>query len=908
MNARTTASERVYAVLLYAYPAEFRRRFARDQRELFRDLVHGASSTPALGRLWARVLLDLIRTALIERAAALRTALIRGATTSAPHPARSGDGMFTTLMQDLRYSVRVLRKSPLFTATAVLMIALGSGAVTTIYSAANAILLRPIPGVERQAELVDIERPNADGQESSVSYPYVQAMRDNVRSLSGLVGWTVVQLTMGIGGAHVPAGGYIVTANYFDVLGVKPYMGRYFVPAEDSAAGAHPVVVVSYGFWQRQLGADPHVVGRVISIGAAPFTVIGVTPPNFEGTLPIVRMDAWVPMTMQAVVRPGEDLLTNHNAGWLQMFGRLRPGVSRGAAQEEMAAVSRRVAGALGDLRDSTRTAEVQLYALTVMPPEIRSAVLAFFGVLLAIAVLVLLIASLDVAGIMLVRGMARRREMAVRAALGARRRRLVAQLLVETLLAFGLGAAGGLIIAYWGTRLLERIQLPAEVPLNLHLTPDARVLAFALSTALATGLVFGLAPAMRATRTDLATVLRGDGARSGSRRSRARALLVVGQMAMSMLLLVAAGLFARALARGEHVDPGLDVTGVTTAALNVRIAGYDSAAGAGVFARIKDGLRAAPGVSAVAYAEILPLSMSAITQGITVDGYTPPGGRAESSIQVSMNVVDSDYFAAVGTPILRGRNFTATDGPSSPRVAIVNETFQRRYWSGRDAVGQTFRSDGAVFTVVGVMRDFKYRSLNEGPTPVMFFPFSQRWRAERELLVRSAGPPAAVAQSILHAVRAAGPNLPAPDVISFRTITGIVLLPQRVAAGVTGALGIVGLILAAVGLYGVIAFSMSLRTREIGIRIALGADRSRVLALVMSEGVRLVVIGILVGIALALVATRLMRPFLFGVSPVDPLTFGATTLGLLGVALVASYVPARRAAAADPANVLRQE
>ena len=424
--------------------------------------------------------------------------------------------MFAKLMQDLAYSARVLRKSPLFTVTAVLVIALGAGAVTTIYSAANAILLRPIPGVRDPGSLVDIVRTQGDGQNTlSASYPFVKDLQANVHTLSGLAAWANAELSVAVGATHVAATSNLVTANYFDVLGVTPELGRFFVPAEDSGAGGHLVTVISHGFWQRTLGGDPNVIGRVLNVNGTPLTVIGVAPPTFNGTVPIMRIDAWIPMMMQPQIRPGEDLLNAATAGWLEMFGRLRPGTSRAAAQAEVATVTQHVAASTGEPNAFRRFTAARVYPLAVLPPEVHTAVLAFFAVLFAIAMLVLLIASVDVAGMMLARGIGRRREMAVRAALGAGRRRLLSQLLTETLMLYGLGALGGIGLAFVGTRLLERVPLPAEVPLVLHLTPDIRVLAFALGVALVTGLVFGLAPALRSTKADLVTGLRGDTAGS---------------------------------------------------------------------------------------------------------------------------------------------------------------------------------------------------------------------------------------------------------------------------------------------------------------------------------------------------------------------------------------------------------
>jgi putative ABC transport system permease protein len=910
-------SDRAYALLLLAYPRSYRRRFGTDQRELFRDLHRctlAKGSVPAMARLWLRQLIDVARTAPTERVADLRRragTVIHPRTDRTPsRPRTTGDGMFARLTQDLAFAARMLRKAPLFTATAVVVIALGTGAVTTIYSAANAILLRPVPGVRAAGSLVEIVRTRGDGQGTlSPSYPYARELRDDVRALSGVVAWSSVQLSVGVGDTHVMAAGNLVTANYFDVLGVRPELGRFFVPAEDSGAGAHPVAVVSHGFWQRELGGDPNVVGRAVNVNGIPLTVVGVAPASFDGTVPLIRMDAWIPMIMQPGLRREENLLDNANAGWLQLFGRLAPGVSQAAAQAEVAAITNRIATGGRERAQFQKFNGARLHPLSAVPHEVHTAVLGFFGLLLAISMLVLLIASVDVAGMLLARGINRRREMAVRAALGAGRRRLMAQLLTETLLLYGLGAAGGVALAYWGARLLERVPVPADVPLVLHLAPDGRVLAFALGIALVTGLVFGLAPALRSTRSDLATGLRGDTAGAGASRSRARSALVVGQMALSLLLLVAAGLFGRALERGQRVDPGIDVNGVETADVNVQVAGYDSVSGARVYARLKQGMLSVPGVTSVSYARLLPLSMNSMSYGVRIDGYTPPaGGENDGNVSLDVNIVDPDYFATVRMPLLRGRDFVGSDDAGAPRVAIVNQRFVNQYWPGQEPIGRTFRLDRVPYTVVGVARDAKYGTLNEEPKPFAFIATAQNLGTDRVLVVRTSGDPAALASAIRREARLAGPDLPPPQATTLAAVTSIVLLPQRVAAAVTGALGIVGLLLAAVGLYGVIAYSMSQRTREIGIRMALGADRRSVLTLVLGEGLRLVGVGIGVGVVLAVGVTRFMRPFLFGVSPVDPLTFASIALGLAAIAVLASYVPARRAAGADPALVLRQD
>jgi putative ABC transport system permease protein len=817
--------------------------------------------------------------------------------------------MLHTLTQDLRFAARMLRKRPFFTVVAVLVIALGVGAVTTIFSAMNAILLRPLPGVRDPGTLDDIVRTQGNGQGSlSPSYPYYRRLAAASHSMRGIAAWALVRLTISTGAEAINAAGNLVSGNYFDVLGATPALGRFFAAEEDSAEGAHPVVVVSYGLWQRQYGGDPGVLGRTLVVNGTPLTVIGVAPAGFSGTFPVIRTDAWVPLAMQAQIDHEQSLLRNPNAGWLALFGRRRASVTREVAQAELAGLTKRMAGTDGENADFRDFSGARLYALSGLPVEARTAVRAFMALLLAVSALVLLIASVNVASMLLARALGRRREMAVWVALGAGRLRLVRQLLTESLLLFGLGAAGGVVLAVWGTRLLAGVQLPVDMPLALHLSPDGRVLVFALGLALVTGLVFGLAPALQATRLDIATGLHSDTAGAGRRRSRLRDTLVIGQMALSLLLLMAAGLFTRALGRAQRVDPGFTIDGVATAAFNLRTAGYDSTRSRRFFEALTARLTALPGVTAVGFARFLPLSGTTMANGFTVDGYTPPASQRRPEESVMDATVDGGYFAALQLPIVQGRAFAPTDGPAAPAVAVVNEAFVRRYWRGLDPIGRTLKEGGTTITVVGVARDAKYASLAEPPTPFLYLPLSQRPQDEQTLLVRLAGDPAAIAPAIRRVAHTLDPRLPVPTVASLRQVTAAVLLPQRVAAGVTGVMGAIGLLLAAVGLYGIVAYAVGQRTREIGLRMALGASRAGVLALILREGLKLAAVGIAIGLVLAAVMTRLMRPFLFGVNPLDPVTVVTMTATLLAVAVGASYFPARRASAADPMSALRSE
>ena len=574
-------------------------------------------------------------------------------------------------------------------------------------------------------------------------------------------------------------------------------------------------------------------------------------------------------------------------------------------SQELTTLTTRWVAEGVEPAEFATST-RIRLSGMTGLPPDASSAVAAFVGLLLGASALVLLIASVNVAAMLSARAVARRREMAVRAALGAARGRLVRQLLTESMLLFGMGALGGMGLAVLATSALERLPLPADVPLVLELSPDYRVLGFALLLSLVTALLFGLAPALRASRPDITARLRDDSAGGGTRRSLASRVLVGGQLAMSLLLLVAAGLFLRALDRGRNVELGFDGSRVATATLTPEAWGYDETEARRFQGELRRELEGAPGVIAVSFTGVLPLSM-----GSSSDRITPPGADPaadDDGLLVQASTVDADYFDVLSLPVLRGRPLLATDDARAPRVAVVNETLANRLWPAGDAVGHTFRHAGDVVTVVGVARDAKYADLSSRTPPFVYFPTAQQWPRLQHLLVRTAGDPASIAPEVRRAIRALDAAVPIPQVRSFEQAASLVLLPQRVAAMVTGALGALGLLLATVGLYGTTAYAISGRTRELGIRVALGARRGDVLRMVVREGMGVALGGVVVGVLLAAAASRLMASLLFDLSPLDAPTFLATSALLVLVALLASYLPARRAAGADPMVALRGE
>ncbi|MDB4909045.1 MAG: permease [Gemmatimonadetes bacterium] len=909
---RRAWSERVFAALVRCYPREFRERYGVEMQEFYRDALRENGA-----RAWMRAIPDALLGAARERAReafSSRPERSEGPAVAVAVPHLSytttGDGMLQSILQDLSFATRIIRKNPLFTGVAVLVIALGTGAVSTIFSIANAVVLQPVPGVTHANELVNIERMHGDGSGSlSASYPYYEQLSQRSRSMSGIAAWSMVNITVSTGGEGVAGLGNIVSGNYFRVLDIKPFLGRFFSAEEGSVRGASPVVVLSHAFWLRRFGGDSGIVGKPVLVNGRSYTVIGVSPARFSGLYPMLRTDAFVPLMMQEHLRPG-GRLDSQGSAWLELFGRLAPGTSREAAAKELAAVTKQVTedpstGTPSFMKDFTGAKVTRVSGL---PSDAAGAVMGFFAVLLVLAGVVLLIASVNVASMLLARSVVRRREIAVRVALGAGRARLIRQLLTESTLLFVLGGGAGALLAEYGTRVLARIELPVDVPLVLDVSPDARVLGVTLFIALVTGIVFGLAPAMQGTRQDIATTLRASGAGAGQRRSRMRNALVIGQVAMSLLLLTVSGLFVRALDKGRKVEIGFDATNVAVAALDVSTSGYDSTRSSAFYGQLAERVSAIPGVTSVGFARVLPLSMNNMGTAISIPAYTPPGQAMGADFNVTNNLVDAGFFTATRLPMARGRALSADDRARSAPVAVVNEAFAKQYFPNADAVGQAIGYNGASVTIVGVARNAKNGKLNEDPEPFLYLPMWFDGRSATNILVRTAGDASVMGPAITRAMHEIDPILPPPTYTTLQKSISVALLPQRFAVAVTGALGILGLLLAAVGLYGVLSFSIMQRTREIGVRVALGALRMDVFRLVVGEGMTLVGIGIGIGLALSLGASQALRTFLFGVSPADPVALLGTVVLLAATALVACYIPARRAAGVEPIVALRQE
>jgi predicted permease len=808
-----------------------------------------------------------------------------------------------TLLQDLRFSMRALSRERSLTFVAALTIALGVAATTVVFSLVNALLLRPLP-VTAPHELVTLQEV-VEGRPGAPAYSharYVDYADATAPAFTGLVAHGYAELALRGDGQAQALSGVAATGNYFDVLQIRPAVGRFFTDTDDRRDASEPVVVLSHHIWQERFNGDAAVVGRTIHLNSRPVTVIGVAPDDFGGTYRGVAADMFIPIATYAQLDPGSDAYARGRHIWLTMFGRLRSDVAREQATvianaaavrvEPENAVSRRATGA-------------QLEPLSGLPSGARTSVTAFMMMLMATALLVLLIAATNVAGMLLARGAGRAREIATRVALGASRGRVVRQLLTESTLLFVIGGAAGVLMATWLAALLARFQPPVSVRIALDVGVDARVLGFALLLSLVTGLLFGLAPALVGTRLDLAPWLKQGPGAIGPRRTRLRSSLVVGQLSVALLLLVIAGLFGRALQGALAQDFGFDPDNIVVVAADVEPHGYDEARGVAFHEALVERVRALPGVSSVGLAVVAPLSGNEISAGYRPpDGPEPEDGRWPS---VRYNIVDPGYFATMGIALVAGRDFTPDDRAGAPRVVIINEEFARRLWPGADPIGRQLHVADGPAEVVGVARNSTYATFREPAVPLAYAPFAQDY-APRMMLFARTDHTAAALTGIRQALQTLDPNVPPESLMPLTGVIGLSLYPQRIAALLIGAFGFVGLLLAALGIYGVLAYHVAQRTREIGIRVALGARSHDVLQLVLRQGSRLVFMGAGLGLVLAFATTRLITAFLHGLSATDPVTFIAVPLLLVAVALFAAYAPARRAAALDPMTALRQD
>jgi predicted permease len=811
------------------------------------------------------------------------------------------------LVRDLRHSGRYLLRRPVFTAVAVLSLALGIGANTAIFSVINALFLRTLPVAEPDRLVAlftkDVKNPGF----APISHLNWKDYRDMSRSFSGVLGYTWTGLSVQTGGEPAVVIGQLVSGNYFDVLGIKARYGHTFRPEEDGQPGAHPVAVVSHRFWQENLNGDPAAIGRKLTINGSGYTLIGVAPEGFDGIDVGGQPRIWIPFAMNRQILPNDEFNFFDERRPLVFFayGRLRPGITLSQAQAEVATIAKRLQR---DYPDDNKGRSIDLVPLTqaVINPQIRQGVVAGTGLLMAVVGLVLLIACANVSNLLLAQAVSRRREIAIRLSQGALRGRLVRQLLTESVVLALLGGALGLLIALWAQQLLPKLLPAGQFPLALDLGLDGRVLAFTLGLSLFVGVLFGLIPALQASKPELVSALKNEAAaQSGVARALSlRGLLVAGQVALSLVSLIAAGLFLRSLREAQRIDPGYDASRLAMLSFDVALQGWNQPRGEQFFRDVRERAASLPGVAAATLAQAGPFQ-GAFFRSIFLEG----GDATHDGTFVQVNPIGPDYFATLGIPLVRGRAFSDADRKESTRVVIVNETMAKKLWPGRDPVGKRFHFFGDPWVeVVGVARDAKYNFPGEDPQPYAYEPLTQRYVTNVTLVVRAEQDPEAAIAAVQREVRGMAPGMPLVGVGTAPSQLDDALWAPRAGASLLAIFGFLALLLASVGLYGVMAFSVSQRSREIGVRMALGAHQRDVLRLVLRQGLTLVAVGLVVGLAAAFGVTRFVANLLIGVSPTDPAAFGSMAAILSLVAFFAILVPALKAVAVDPIVVLRYE
>ncbi len=811
------------------------------------------------------------------------------------------------VLQDLLHGVRSLRRDPVFTLVAVLSLALGVGANTVTFSFYNGMFVRPIPAAA-PGQLVALFGHRDNIGYSSISYPDLRDLAAERGVFQGLLGSSGYPVSMGVAGASAEMRwSERVTPNYFDLLGLEPAAGRLFRPGVDDYDA---VVVLSWSLWQARFAGDRGVVGRTVTLNGRPATVIGVAPRGFMGTRLFTYLpELWVPLPGYLLLWQGNtEVLDNRDAEFLTVIARLQPGVSL----EQTRAAARTVATRLAEQYPATKrelTLRVFTSKAAVNPWGFEPEAGRRTGILAMVAVgLVLLIACANVASLLLARATARGREVAVRLAMGASRARLVRQLLTENLALALVGGAAGYALALWGNSAAASLEPSLEFASAFDPSPDGRVLVFALVASVATTLLFGLVPAWHATRTAPAQVLRDDTRASGRLGLSLREVLVVGQVTLALVLLVAAGLFARGLRSAASRHLGYDLETGVRMSLDVGVLGYTPAQSDDFYRRLLERVRGLGEVVAVTHAFPVPLDGNGWSREVAVQGRAD--GREAEHSEILVSIIGPDYFETMGTRLRRGRDFGPGDSAGAPRVAIVNETFARRFWPDRDPIGGRLRlgMEGTPVEVVGVAEDGKYLALTEEPRPYFFLPYHQERGGRQTLIVRAARVPVGLTAALREQVRATDPAAPVFGEMTMRQHRELALSLPQTGAWTAGSFGLLALLLSASGIYGVIAYAVARRTREIGIRVALGARPGQVLALVVRRGALLAGCGIALGLAIALGTARLLQSILFGVSAFDPVTLGGIAAGLGAVALLASWLPARRAARIDPMEALRAE
>jgi predicted permease len=812
-----------------------------------------------------------------------------------------------TLFQDLRFGFRRLIKTPGFAVIAILSLALGIGANTAIFSLVNMILFRPLP-VANPQEVVSVSAVGKDGAVAAFSYPNYLDFRDRNEVLSGLLVSRFVGVSLSRNGNNEKLWGNLVSGNYFDMLGVKPALGRTFLPEEDKTRLSHPVVVISYSLWQTRFGGDPLVVDSDVLINGRKFKVIGVAPAGFKGTEVIYTPEIFVPFAMQKWIEPENDYLDNRGESNMFAVGRLKSGVT---AQQAEASLNLLAAQLAKDFPNDNEGLRIQIVPPGFILPQLRNAMLGVSATLMGLVALVLLIACVNLANLLLARATERGKEIAVRLSIGASRARIVRQLLTESVMLAVTGGLIGVALAQWIIDLILALKPPIEIPITLELHVDWRVLIFSMIVSIVTGALFGLVPALQATKPDLVPALKDAASQSGVRRSLLRGGLVVAQIAVSLLLLIAAGLTLRALQRLRAMSPGFNPENALMMNFDLSLQGYQPDAGMQLRKQLLNRVESLPGAQSASITDFIPLSMNYSGNSVLIEGRPQERGvNAPSAMHANVGL---KYFETIGTPLVAGRDLNEQDQEGKTRSVVINETFARKFFPGanpiENALGKQFRTspDKQPWQIVGVARDGKYWTIGEDPQSFIWYPIGSQL-AFNYLLVRTSAKPETLIGAIRGEFRNLDPNLPVTDVKPLTEHMNLSLFPARAFAALLSAFGLLALTLAAIGLFGVMSYAVSQRTREIGVRMALGAGARDIFKLIVGRGLLLTAIGVGVGLAVALVGTRLLSSLLYSVSAIDPLTFAGVTLLLVAVAFLACYFPARRAMKTDPMVALRYE
>jgi predicted permease len=817
--------------------------------------------------------------------------------------------------KDIQYAFRTLLKNPGFAIIAIVTLALGMAANTTIFSVINGLLLRPMPVPHPdQITVLALQQAGTPGLQT-FSYPDFLDLRSQSDAIGDLFAYRVSLAGLNVDnkGDHCIISR--VSNNYFSVLGISPAAGRLILPTEGVTPGSDPIVVLGYSYWQKRFAGDPDVIGKHVEMNGHPATIVGITPKGFYGTYAMLNMEAYVPLSAtftEEFGTPVNDMWTKRELRTLNVLGRLKPGVNLKQAQASLDVVAKRI----GEQHpDTDKDISVRAYPEKLARPEPDDdntlPTIAF--IFISLSSLVLLVACFNVANVLLVRATVRQREMAIRAALGAGRTRLVRQYLTESLLLAFLGGGGGLLLASWASGFLSSLSLGTSLPVQLDFRPDGRVYLYAFAAVLLTGLIVGIVPALRIARTDVSSILHegGRGSSDGPRRQYARNTLVAAQVAGSLVLLIVAGLFMRSLGKAQNINLGFDPDQVLNLSTDVNGLGYSEARGREFYRDLETRIRALPGVVSEAQAFTVPLGYISEDVPVSIPGHPVEPGKQPPGIED--NSVTPGYFNTLRMPLLRGRDFTEADGPTAPPVAVISEAMAKKFWPSEDALGKRFfikDNSAKPIEVIGVIQDAKYRDITEEPRPIFYQPLAQNYMSMRTIHVRTSVPPESLAVQIQEQISELAPGLAVSEVQDMRhALQGANgFLFYSFGAQLTAVLGLLGLILAVVGIYSVVSYAAAQRTQEIGIRIAMGASPGDILRMVLRQGLSVVGIGLALGLVISLAGTRLLSGLVVGVKPSDPITFIVVVLLLTGIALLACWIPARRATRIDPLVALRYE